>query len=260
MMGRIKFVWFMTLLCIAVPAGAYILPSGFLLNSYYDQRPSSIKSFEIKLQTSLIGPSYEGGEASGREIWHIMLPMKFRSDIELPEGMKTVVVSRGRKYILEPGKEMHEEPAMFDPVINLLARSSVVGKKKTFRAGDLLLADLETAGVKTSVRGLTRFGEHIAIIIGAKEGEPTKPQLWIDKNSFLPLRYLSSNGKDSLDVRFSEYRTINRKKWLPGKIKIYRNGKLVEIEEVEEINLKWKGKTSFFEKPIKPVDSLDKSR
>ena len=239
----------------ASAARAYILPSGFLLNKYYKKRPSKLKSYKVELQTSLVGGQYEGGEVSGKEVWYVALPMKFRSELELPGGTRIVVVSKGRRYTIEPGQkgEAKMEPAMFDPVINLLARGPVKGKKKSFRAGDLLLSDLETAGIDVKVRGLTRMGDHIAVIIGAKEGEEDKPQLWIDKDTFLPLRYLSGKEAGGIDVRFSDFITMERRRWLPGKIEFYRDNKLFKMQEVKDVDLKWKPDMSLFAPP-KPAN------
>jgi len=221
-------------------AAAYTLPPSYLLNRYYGWRNEKLEAFEIEVETRLLGPQHEGGEQTVQERWSLQLPLKFRSVQELAQGTRILLVSRGKRLLLEPERPLDETPALFDPLIHVFTRATVRGSSKTYKAGDLLLSDLETAGVDTAATGLTRVGEHVAVIIGAKEGERNKSQFWIDKDRFVPLRFLEVSGdKDQRrfrEVRYLEYPgTGGKHRWLPRKIEIWEDGRPVQISEIKAV-------------------------
>lgn len=224
----------------ASSAAAYTLPASYLFGRYFGWRDKDHEAFEIDVETRLLGPEYEGGEQTVEERWSLQLPLKFRSEQELPQGTRILVVSRGKRLLLEPGKPLVETPAMFDPLINLFTRATVRGPSKTFKASDLLLSDLNTAGVDTKTTGMTRVGEHVAVTIGAKEGEREKTQIWVDQERFVPLRYLQVSGDEKqrhfLEVRYLEYPGIGGKhRWLPRKIEIWQDGRPVQVSEIKVV-------------------------
>ena len=229
------------LLLLAGTAAAYVLPPSYVLNRYYALRDEELESFQIELETRLIGPQHEGGEQTVQERWSLGLPLKFRSEQELPRGTRIQLISRGKRLLLEPGKTLGESPALFDPLIHPFTRATVRGSDKTYKAGDLLLSDLGTAGIDTTTTGLTRMGERVAVIIGATEQQQDKSQLWIDKERFVPLRILLVEGtKDSprlREVRYLNYPGIGGKhRWFPRTIEIRENGRLVQASEVKSIS------------------------
>jgi hypothetical protein len=59
------------------------------------------------------------------------------------------------------------------------------------------------------------------------------PRFWIEKDSFLPLKFSKSND---LEIRYQNYREISGFLY-PRKISILREGKLAFIVEVDEINV-----------------------
>jgi outer membrane lipoprotein-sorting protein len=80
----------------------------------------------------------------------------------------------------------------------------------------------------------------VAVIIGAKEGEREKTQIWIDKERFIPLRYLAVSGEKDRrhfrEVRYLDYQgTGGKHRWLPRKIEVWEDGRPVRISEVKDI-------------------------
>lgn len=61
---------------------------------------------------------------------------------------------------------------------------------------------LRGQGVDFETTSLARDENTIAEVIGAGPGELQKPQLWVDKDEFVPLRLISKVGGALYDVRF----------------------------------------------------------
>ncbi|MDI6797461.1 MAG: hypothetical protein QMD09_10970 [Desulfatibacillaceae bacterium] len=79
-----------------------------------------------------------------------------------------------------------------------------------YRDADMLLERLELAGVNTAVRSLGRFEGRIAFVIGAQYPDESRPQLWIDKDSFLPVRWIVTRQvpgqlQMSLEFRYHDW-------------------------------------------------------
>ena len=67
-----------------------------------------------------------------------------------------------------------------------------------FRSESLLKARLTAAGVDLSVTSLNRHAGRIAWVVGASPSDAAiRPQFWVDKESFLPMRWILFEGKEN---------------------------------------------------------------
>ena len=99
-------------------------------------------------------------------------------------------------------------------------------------AADKMIMSLKGLGVNTEVVSYARFDGRVAYLIGSKPWETDRPQLWIEKDSHLPLRLVTfQKGADGvmtrLDVRYLGWGSPVGGAWYPQTIEIWRGDKLL---------------------------------
>ena len=76
----------------------------------------------------------------------------------------------------------------------------------TSRGGDeglrSIIEWMKTLGVDIQTASLGRFNSHIAEVVGAEARDLASPQVWIDKDEFVPLRVLAKLNGTVYDVRY----------------------------------------------------------
>ena len=108
---------------------------------------------------------------------------------------------------------------------------------------------LSLSGIDVSQVTLQRFEDRIYWVVGAP-GEPGQPfpGLWIEKESFRPVRYLVRRGEDLVESRYSGWRKISQS-WFPSQIRIFTNDQLSAVVEMGDIRLE-----TGFEKGLFDLD------
>ncbi|MEE8400523.1 MAG: hypothetical protein V3S89_16035, partial [Desulfobacterales bacterium] len=130
-------------------------------------------------------------------------PEMFRSDIETESTQRIHVLSMGDVLTIVDGKVESETETRFDLYKDILL----------FRARPLLIERLSHFGVDTAISSLGRYQGKIAWVVGAYYPDESVPQVWIDKDSFLPFRWIvtrtvGGNRKDALEVRYLQWRKV----------------------------------------------------
>jgi hypothetical protein len=110
-----------------------------------------------------------------------------------------------------------------------------------YRSRELLKDRLTALGVDMSVVAFGRFQDKIAFVIGAEKPEDPVSQVWIEKDSFLPMRWLmKADGSDaqkmSMEIRYSEWRRIDNA-WYPMQVAFYQDEKPVREIKVEALRM-----------------------
>lgn len=98
--------------------------------------------------------------------------------------------------------------------------------------GSRYLALLESLNVNTKVDTISRFHSRLAVILGAKNWERDRPQFWLDKDNFLPLRLMFLDGKSLVDLMWIKWGTKISGDWFPSVLEQRRDGKVIEHCEV----------------------------
>lgn len=71
---------------------------------------------------------------------------------------------------------------------------------------DLAALETEEARRAAEVTSLGRWNNGVVWKIGPQGKSDRQPQVWVEKDSFLPLRLLARSGGEVLDLRFQQYR------------------------------------------------------
>ena len=159
---------------------------------------------------------------------------RFREDINGLEGDNILIVSpRGAAKVIgnrlvaesEDQYDLFKEP--------LMARNPKI-----------LMNRLSLSGVNTEITSLGRWRGGIAYIIGAQYPDETSPQIWIDKKTFLPVRYITTRSvpgiaHEGLEVIYEDWRGLAANKdnkpkaRYPGRIVFVQNKKILSERIME---------------------------
>jgi outer membrane lipoprotein-sorting protein len=160
-----------------------------------------------------------------------IFPDTFRSDIYSETSERIHVFSKGRSVTVIDGKITSDRETELDHYKDIIL----------YNSRELLEDRLPKFGLDVYTSSLGRFYGRLAYIVGAQYPDESVPQLWIDKNTFKPFRWImfggtSENREDLLECRFFEWRQVN-KLWYPMRIEFYQGENLVRMIQVDEIKV-----------------------
>jgi len=221
-------------------ASAWVPPSDFLLGKLADRR-KNVKTLRVTGIRTFVGRSFEGGKQDVAESLHANVPdSAYRLERKTPKGVFLEVSDGSKRVSVSEGKT---SPVEADP--RPLERLLFTGAPK-----DELGRAAQAFGIRPDVTGLGRVNGHIAYILGAKDGDTSSPQLWIDKEKSLPLELRDPRAKRI--VRFEGWGEPGGAGVVPTRVTILRGDDIVEALKVEETKLNPKLGADLF-KPDAPV-------
>ena len=130
-------------------------------------------------------------------------PENFREEIHYPTGLGIVVVSPAGVAKVEENYLISEYEDQYD----------LYKEPLLYRNSQLLMDRLSLAGVKTDTCSLGYWQGKVAYVIGAQYPDESVPQLWVEKNTFLPIRFIVTRTvpgrfQESLEVQYSEWQGL----------------------------------------------------
>ena len=174
-------------------------------------RPAESAGKEALVETTLL-----------REVSYYAFPGRYRSlltsegesrdHLFLPEGSATLIA----------GERVEGIEASMDRYKALIL----------LRNRKVLLRYLTLAGVGVEVTSLGRFQGGIHYVVGARPSDETSPQVWVDRETLLPSRWIT--GEHGLEIRYMGWRKFG-KAWYPREIRFLVGGKVVRRILVESV-------------------------
>ncbi|MEZ4270663.1 MAG: hypothetical protein R3C68_04285 [Myxococcota bacterium] len=227
---RLGFVTLTAALLLTTTASAYVLPASYLLRVLAEKRRSQkMKDLTVHFITEKSGVDHPVDERL-----YLKKPERLRL-IEEGEGGQIYVEREGRYASGTDGRLTRGQ----GPVTNLLATLLAPKGENLEDAATHMLAALKAIGVDTSVVSLGRVDTRPAYVIGARVWETTKPQVWLDKASFLPVKTVvpqgDAKGRVILEKRLLEYGSPVAGNWFPRLVEDYVDGRLVRRAEVSQV-------------------------
>ena len=88
---------------------------------------------------------------------------------------------------------------------------------------------------------MTRFNSKPVYVLGAQYPDETTTQIWLNKETFRPFRWIINHNNpdgriDTLEVRYDKWQKI-RKIFYPMHIEFYQDDHLIRMIEVDEIKV-----------------------
>ncbi len=219
----------------AVPR-AYVLPGPYLLE-LMAQNLGDAKRLMVIQKLVLYDDTLKKSAVELSETLTFIFPKTFRSDI-LSDNIQRIHVLSKDEALTIMDKRISDEPeTRYDLYKDLLL----------FRSREILQERLSRLGVDTKVSSLGRFEGKPAYVLGAQYPDETAPQIWLDKNTFRPFRWImATRATQRLEVVYLDWKKLNRS-WYPMRIEIFSNDNLVREIYVQDIK----------ENPSFPADFFD---
>ncbi len=227
---------------IALPAPAYVPPPHAVLKRLAQKREeAALHAFEVRGTLSFSGDAavaaaaaaglpLAGGDLSVPAVLSAKTPGRCRLELvgpAAPASAPAVVVRRGKLSGARGLDHVHAAAALAAGVCALL------GERPTGGEPDRVYAEaLSRAGVPVGEVTFGRLGTRVAYVIGARPTE-AKPQAWIDKRSFQPVRIVAPVGGALADVRLLDWGSPTGGDWFPRAVEVW-DGKALQARFTTE--------------------------
>lgn len=242
--------------CFYSHSDAYVLQGPHLLE-LMTKKLGGAKRLLVLQKLILYNNSPQSGAVKLSETLRYTFPEEFRSDICSENTQRIYIVSSDVTLTVIDGEVVSSPPALPEQ-----ERDKPDNQNPLWRAGSetqferwfdrykdillyrcrmLLQKRLSLLGVDISVSSLGRFQGKIAYVLGAQYPDESVPQVWIDKDTFLPFRWIidgkaGESYKDFLEVRYLEWQRVG-KTWYPMRIEFYQNNILMREINVDKIKV-----------------------
>jgi hypothetical protein len=205
---------------------AYVLPGPYLLK-LMTQHLGGGERLLVTQKLLVYDADSEIGLAEFNETLKFVFPETFRSDIASGKVQRIHVLSEDGVLTVIDGKISAESDNPYDHYTDLIL----------FRSDKLLQNRLLDLGVNVRVSSLGRFQGNTAYVLGAQYPDEDPPQVWLDKNTFLPIRWIMTHQlTQRLEVRYLNWQATNHV-WYPMHTEFFLNGSLVREIYVQDIKV-----------------------
>ena len=210
----------------APPSHAYVL-HGYHLLDLMRREMGTARSLEV-VQKLTIQESVLPTEATAvQETLSYRFPVAFRSEFASAAGDHIQVYSNGRALTVVDRRIVSDTESELDHYKDIFL----------FNTRELLINRLSQLGVAVDVSSVGRFQGRIAYVLGAQYPDETVPQLWLDKETFRPMRWLlkpasAGNLSEAVEVRYGDWRKVSSI-WYPERIEFYLGDRLLRRMQVQ---------------------------
>ena len=151
-----------------------------------------------------------------KRIWRALKSKKgLRTEYKSQGETQISLITQGKQYNFSAGKP----PLKGTNAKSALETVFMIDSSKD-ENGSRALRALKSYKVKTRTVSLNRFNKNIVWVIGAKPGDLSSPQLWVDKTLRVPVRFIYQDPKsdETIDIRWLGYGSAQTGEWHPRQI------------------------------------------
>jgi outer membrane lipoprotein-sorting protein len=244
-MVRLASLVLVATLLAPLAAHAYLLPTEFLIAQMAERR----SKMEVRDITVMLTAEIDGEDQPVEERIYLKDPERMRLERQKDEEAAAVYIEReGRRA----QGDASAVKLLKGPSTEMLAALLMPRGANIDAMRDRTMANLAALGIDTKTVSITIHGSDArdtAYVIGAKPWETDKPQIWLDSNSFLPIRLISFVDRVKHETRFLDYGSAGTGDWFPRVIENYRGGELVRRAEVSDIKVNQDLPETLFQLP-----------
>jgi outer membrane lipoprotein-sorting protein len=193
---------------------------------------SGVKSLRVDQQVTVEDPAISGEPVALDETLSFLFPGNFRSDILHQDTRRIHVVSQGQTLTVVDNKITGASEGHYDQYKDLLL----------YNSDYMLQKILYMHGVDVGITSLGRLGDQIVFVIGANYPDESVSQVWVDKEQFFPLRWLSvrpGKGPSAEDDRwefvYSNWQKVDGA-YYPFKIETFHNRQRIRLIRVIKVD------------------------
>ena len=158
-------------------------------------------------------------------------PETFRSDIFSETTQRIYVFAKGVELTVIDERASIGGETRFDQYKDILL----------FHSRIMLAERLSAAGIDVSISSLGRFEGKIAFVVGGEYPDETRSQVWIEKETFRPLRWILKSGSaenpnGTLEFRYKNWQQFDTAVY-PMQIEFVQDGILVRQIQVDTVTV-----------------------
>ena len=211
-------------------AGAYVLPGPYLVSRMLRSMGRTTALLVVQKQI-IYGIGENQSPPEIHETLRFQFPNRFRADSSTDSTKRIYVQADAQALTLLDGRVAAAD-----------SRAELYKDLLLYRDRDLLTARLARTGVDINVSSLGHDGPRVFFVVGAAFPDTATPQLWIDKQTFLPLRWIVgsqalSEAQPRLEFRYLKWTQVGEGFWYPLRIECYRNETLIREIRVDSTRL-----------------------
>jgi hypothetical protein len=181
---------------------AYVPAAGHLLEAAAAKRETP--STAVVRQTRILPP--QEGESRAQEYQetvYFRFPGILRAEMESDQGQRIYLERNGDYRIADSQGVSQPFPDPLDLALRLLANPQAAGMGRVLTA----------VGVDLSVSSLGLFNGRLGFVLGARYPDELAPQVWFDKETLLPFRWLIVRSDDSglpqrIEIRYFTWQKV----------------------------------------------------
>src|SRR5258708_3299970 len=194
---------------------AYILPAEAILSTMARRRA------EIAFSTLVAEGTYQASGGPTATVWEVLVPGRVRRvERKRPASPEITLIKETKRWSYKLGEK---SPAPTKGPSDLFL--VFLGASDKDPGGGRGSAFLRSRGIDESVVSLSRLDKRASFVIGAKPWESKKPQLWVDKEFFLPSRLVEVDKQSGsiTDTRLLGYGSAATGEWYPQRIEVWKD-------------------------------------
>lgn len=222
-------------LAVALPAAAYLPPASAILRRAAQRREElHVAALEARGTFALSGESAQqvaaalGAPAPAGELTlPAVLTLKAPGRCRLELAPERVAASDRPAVSLRAGRVLGHRGLEAVPAARALVEGvcALLGERTGPEAERALAQGLAARGVALSEVALGRVGGRVAWVLGGRPREG-RPQAWIDKQSFQPIRLVAPLGGPTRDVRLLDFGAPVGGDAFPRAVEVWSGGAL----------------------------------
>jgi hypothetical protein len=182
---------------------AYVPDAGHLLEAAAEQRKTPPAAV-VRQTRMLLPPEKDGPVREYQETVYFRFPGVFRSEMETDEGRRIYLERNGTYRIADHQGVSKPLPEPMDLALRLLSNTEAAGMEKV----------LTEAGVDLSVSSLGLFNGRLGFVLGVRFPDESAPQVWFDRETLLPFRWLifrpnTGGVPQRIEIRYFTWQKID---------------------------------------------------
>jgi len=212
----------------AVPAVAYVLDGRHVIELMLDQMNLS-NQLRVDQTLSLFDDRFEGGAIAVRQRVNYRIPARFRSEIKT-DNLHRIYIDAGNKSL-----------TLVDNKVVSQSRDVALQYKELFcyHSRKALVDQLSYLGMNVALSSYGRWQQKVVFVLGARNPNESSPQLWVDKESFLPVRWIFQTGKspdgpNRIEFHYEDWHQVGGSRY-PRVIKQFQDERLTRKIEIHHI-------------------------
>ncbi|MFH2092355.1 MAG: hypothetical protein ABIJ31_08325 [Pseudomonadota bacterium] len=228
---KIRFLFsFFVLFCILQPCTgrAFVPQTPHLLHLVVQKIKQPVGLYVFQTKTIVDCDAIQEEGVSLQEALLYQYPNQLRSEVK-SNPAATLSVESGFKFIkVINGETVSKEKSFIDLYTDILL----------YRDHESLIGQLALEGIDVTKVTFQRYDNTICYVIGQPRGKGQPfAGLWIEKETFLPVRYVVEKKDWMVECLYSNWQLVSRT-WYPMQITIFLDSQLFATINVNHIDLK----------------------